>query len=95
MTTLTVTVGLQTNKARALHVGEHQGQRAVVSIAQKPTGVSVDRTRASLTSTHPGKRTQSKMAIPLSPRLPDRARYGADNECYESRNPSPNHLRSH
>jgi len=47
--------------------------RAVVSQSNKATGVSADNTRAGLTPTHPGKRTQLKLAKPLSLRRPARS----------------------
>ncbi len=56
-----------------------QGQ-AVVSNPYKPTGVSVGALAPVSTSTHPGKRTQLKLAMSLSPRPPGRSRYGVDNE---------------
>jgi hypothetical protein len=80
MTALTVTVGPQTNKARALHVEEQQGQRAVVSIPQKPTGVSAINTRAGLTSTYPGEQTRQSWQALLSLRSPGQSITGADNE---------------
>jgi len=66
-------------KARNLTAWQRQ-VRAVVSIPNKPTGVSADNTRAGLTPTHPGKRTQLKLARSLSLRLPDKSRHRADNE---------------
>jgi len=53
-------------KAPALTAWLRQAQGAVVNSGFKPTGASVCRTRASLTPTHPGKRTQLKLAISLS-----------------------------
>jgi hypothetical protein len=46
---------------------------------RKPTGASAANTRASLTSTHPGKRTRQSWQVPLSRRRPVHAS-GADNE---------------
>jgi len=80
MSTLTDMIGHQTNKARALNVGEHRGQRAVVSIPTKTDRRECLNTRASLTSTHPGKRTRQSWQALLSLRSLGRARYGADNE---------------
>ena len=67
------------NERPALTAWQRQ-VRAVVSIPNKPTGVSADNTRAGLTPTHPGKRTQLKLARSLSLRLPDKSRHRADNE---------------
>jgi hypothetical protein len=55
-------------------------ERAVVSLSDKATGESASNTRAGLTPTYPGKRTQLKLACPLSPRLPGRSRHGAGDE---------------
>lgn len=78
---LTGVTGPQTNKARALRVGEQQGQRAVVSISPKTDWRECFNTRASLTSTHPSVRTHQSWQALLSLRSLGRARYGADNEC--------------
>jgi hypothetical protein len=67
-------------KARSLSAWLRQANRAVVSLLDKATGESAVNTRAGLTPTHPGKRTQLKLAFPLSPRCPVRSRHGADNE---------------
>jgi hypothetical protein len=67
-------------KARALSAGEHQGQRAVVSLSDKATGVSALTPAPVFTSTHPGKRTTSKLARSLSPRWPGRSTHEAGNE---------------
>jgi hypothetical protein len=53
--------------------------RAMANL-NKPTGVSATNTRAGLTPTHPGKRTQLKLARSLSLRPPDRSRRGASDE---------------
>jgi hypothetical protein len=92
---LTDVVGLQTNKARSLSAWLRQAIRAVVSLPNKPTGESVDRTPPVITSTHPGIRTTPKLARSLSLRPPGKARHGADNELHISRNPSSHYLRSH
>jgi len=80
MTMLTVTVGPQTNKARALHVGEHQGPRAVVSIPLKTDRREWLHTRASLDFNASGLRTRQSWQCLLSLRSLGRARHGADNE---------------
>jgi hypothetical protein len=92
---LTDAVGLQTNKARSLSAWLRQAIRAVVSLPNKPTGVSVDSTRAGLHSNTSGLVDTSKQANSLSSRSPGKSRHRADNERYLSRNPSPNHLSSH
>lgn len=76
---LTDVVGRQTNKARSLTAWLRQ-VRAVVGLPDKPTGVGADNTRAGLTSTHPGTRTQLKLTGLLSLRSPGKSRHGADNE---------------
>jgi hypothetical protein len=53
---------------------------AVVSHSHKATGEGVGALPPVFTPTHPGKRTTSKLAISLSPRLPGPSRHGADNE---------------
>ena len=55
-------------------------ERAVVSLPNKPTGESVVAPAPVFTSTHPGKRTTSKLARSLSRRCPGRSRHGATNE---------------
>jgi hypothetical protein len=80
MITLTVTVGPQTNKARALHVGRHQGQRAVVSILTKTDWRECLNTRTSLDFNASGLRTHQSWQVLLSLRSLGRARHGADNE---------------
>jgi hypothetical protein len=75
-------------KARALIAGEHQATRAVVSVLDKATGVSAANTRAGLTPTHPGKRTQLKLARSLSLRRPVRS-IGVGNERPTIRETSP------
>lgn len=77
---LTDMIGRQTNKARARHAGEQRGQRAVVSIPPKTDRRECFNTRASLTSTHPGKRTRQSWQVLLSLRSLGRARHGADDE---------------
>ena|ERR1700723_190699 len=79
MSMFTDMIGPQTNKARALSVGEQQGQRAVVN-SLKPTGVSVEALAPVTSPTHPSYRTASKLAFLLSPRSLGRARHGADDE---------------
>jgi hypothetical protein len=56
-------------KAPALTAWLRQAQGAVVNSEFKPTGASAINTRASLTPTHPGKRTRPSWQISLSPRL--------------------------
>ena len=80
MSKFTDMIGPQTNKAPALTAWLRQARGAVVNDGFKPTGASADNTRASHVSNASGWRTQSKLAFPLSPRSPDRASNGADNE---------------
>jgi hypothetical protein len=77
--TLTGVEGCQTQKARPLLLGQSQS-RAVVSFPNKPTGVGALTPAPVTTSTHPGLADTSKLAAPLSLRLPGKARHGADNE---------------
>jgi hypothetical protein len=79
MIPLTDMVGRQTKKARSLLLGQSQG-RAMVSLSNKATGEGVGALPPVFTSTHPGKRTTSKLPIPLSPPLPGPSRHGAGNE---------------
>ena len=67
-------------KARSLSAWLRQAIGAVVSIPNKPTGESVVAPAPVFTSTHPGKRTTSKLARSLSLRWPGRSTYGAGNE---------------
>jgi hypothetical protein len=67
------------NKRPALTAWLRQA-RAVVSLSDKATGVSALTPAPVFTSTHPGKRTTSKLARSLSPRWPGRSTYGANNE---------------
>ena len=67
------------NKRPALTAWQRQA-RAVVNLPNKPTGVGADNIRAGLTPTHPGKRTQLKLASSLSPRPPDRSRFRVGDE---------------
>ena len=78
-------------KARSLSAWLRQAIRAVVSLRYKATGESADNTRAGLTPTYPGKRTQLKLTSPLSPRLPSRSRHGADNEHSSLRSAGSHH----
>jgi len=82
-------------KARALTPCEYRGQRAVVNVSNKPTGVSADNTRAGLTPTRPRERTQLKLATLLSPRSLGKSRCEADNERSSFRETGPSNLRSH
>jgi hypothetical protein len=72
--------GCHNEKARSLSAWLRQAIRAVVNVPNKPTGVSALTPAPLFTSTHPGKRTTSKLAKSLSPRWPGRSTYGADNE---------------
>jgi len=72
-------------------VGLAAQERAMVSQSEKPTGVSVDSTRAGLTPTHPGKRTHLKLAKSLSLRSPFKSRHGAGDERPTIRETSPSH----
>jgi hypothetical protein len=65
-------------KARNLTAWQRQ-VRAMVSLPNKATGVSALTPAPVITPTHPGKRTQLKLAKPLSLRRPARS-IGADNE---------------
>jgi hypothetical protein len=67
------------DKARALFAWEQQATRAVVSWL-KPTGVSVDRTRAGHVLKASGLADTMKLAFPLSRRRPVEARHGVGNE---------------
>ena len=67
-------------KARALSAGEHQGQRAVVSLSDKATGVSALTPAPVFHSNVSGLTDTSKQANSLSLRWPGRSRHGADNE---------------
>jgi hypothetical protein len=76
-TALTVARGHNKKAHRSSLAAERQ---AMVSPSDKATGESADNTRAGLTPTYPGKRTQLKLATTLSSRLPSRSRHGADDE---------------
>ncbi len=66
-------------KARNLTAWQRQ-VRAVVSLPNKPTGVSASNTCAGLTPTHPGQRTRQSWQVLLSLRPPGTSSHGADNE---------------
>jgi|GEM_PF-2974482 len=83
-------VGCHNEKARPLSAWLRQAIRAVVSLSDKATGVSVGAPAPVITSTHPGKRTTSKLAILLSRRRPVRS-IGATHERSSLRSASPNH----
>ena len=82
-------------KARALSAGEQQGQRAVVSVELKPTGVSVEALAPVTSPTQSGLSDALKLASSLSRGAPIKASNGADNEHNVSTKADSDHRGSH